>query len=355
MIPFLYFKRSVLFIGFFTLILAFPSCENKIVSESENASNVTITDPLPSWKDGETRQSIIDFVKAISDTNGRDFIPIEERIACFDNDGTLWSEKPFYFQLFFAIDRVKEMAVDHPEWKDLQPYKSILEDDIETFSTFGEHGIIEIVMASHTGMSPDEFELIVKNWLKNSRHPRFDRPFSDLVYQPMLELLAYLSENEFKCFIVSGGGIEFMRPWVEEVYGIPKNQVVGSSIKTELIYKDSIPEIIRLAQLDFINDKDEKPLGINKFIGRRPVFTVGNSDGDLAMLKWTSAGEGKRMMIYVHHTDSIREWAYDRTSSIGRLNNGLDEARRKNWTIINMKEDWKLVYPFEIKDVIKTK
>ena len=350
MIPFINLKRSLLSIGLFTLILAFPSCENKTLKKSENASNVTFTDPLPSWRDGETRQSIIEYVKAISDTNSRDFIPIEDRIACFDNDGTLWSEKPFYFQLFFAIDRVKAMAVDHPEWKDLQPYKSILEDDFETFSSFGEHGIIEIVMATHAGMSCDNFETIVKEWISTAKHPRFDRPFTDLVYQPMLELLTYLKENEFKVFIVSGGGIEFMRPWSEEVYAIPRNQVIGSSIKTEMTHVDSIPELIRMASIDFINDKEGKPVAINKFIGRRPVFTVGNSDGDLAMMEWTEAGEGKRMLLYVHHTDSIREWAYDRNSSIGRLNKGLDEAGRKNWTIINMKEDWKVIYPFELSD-----
>jgi hypothetical protein len=308
-----------------------------------------ITDPLPSWNEGETKNSIISFVNEVTDSGSAHFIEVADRIATFDNDGNLWSEQPAYFQLFFAMDRVKLLADQHPEWKTQQPFKSVLEDDLKTLASFGEHGIIELVMATHANITTEEFESVVKQWLASAKHPRFKRPYTQLVYQPMLELLEYLRSKDFKTFIVSGGGIEFMRPWVEEVYGIPRDQVVGSSIKTEFTYQDGLPVIMRLPELDFIDDKADKPVGIHRFIGRKPVFASGNSDGDLQMLQWTASGDGLRFMLYLHHTDGEREWAYDRESHIGRLDKGLDEAQEKGWTVIDMKEDWKLIYPFELE------
>ncbi|MEN8157616.1 MAG: HAD family hydrolase [Bacteroidota bacterium] len=305
------------------------------------------TDSLPSWNEGEVKESILSFVEDVTNGQSENFVAVEDRIAVFDNDGNLWSEKPAYFQLFFAIDRVKAMAPEHPEWMSQQPFQSILEGDLETFASFGEHGILEVVMATHVGMSALEFKKVVAEWLSTASHPRFDRPYTELVYQPMLELISYLQENDFKTFIVSGGGIDFMRVWVEEVYGIPRDQVVGSSIKTEFVMVDGVPEIRRLAELDFIDDKAGKPVGINRFIGRRPIFSSGNSDGDLQMMQYTAAGEGSRFMLYLHHTDAEREWAYDRESHVGRLDRGLDEAREKGWSVIDMKADWKVVYPFE--------
>jgi len=318
-------------------ILLFYSCKEQITENS---------DPLPSWNEGKTKQSIVDFVNEVTDESNSNYVPAEERIATFDNDGTLWSEKPFYFQLFFAIDRVKELVPEHPEWKTTQPFKAVLENDMEKLFSFGEHGLLELVMATHAGMTTDEFEQIVKDWLAKAKHPRFDRPFTDLVYQPMLELLSYLRSNGFKTFIVSGGGIEFMRPWVNEVYGIPPEQVVGSSIKVKFEMTDNGPVLIRLPELDFIDDKEGKPVGIHKFIGRRPIAAFGNSDGDLQMLQWTAAGDGKRLMVYVNHTDAEREWAYDRKSSVGRLDKGLDAAKENGWTVVDMKKDWKVIFPW---------
>lgn len=318
-----------------------------ILSCTPQNTALVMTDPLPSWNDGATKDSIIDFVRQVTDPAGENYVEIQDRIAVFDNDGNLWSEKPAYFQLFFAIDRVKILAPEHPEWETEQPFKSILENDLETFYSFGEHGILEVVMATHAGNTAEEFEKDVKEWLSKARHPRFERPFTDLVYQPMLELIGYLQANDFKTFIVSGGGIEFMRPWVEEVYHIPRDQVIGSSIKAKFVIEDGNPVIVRLPEIDFIDDKEGKPVGIHRFIGRKPLFCSGNSDGDLAMMQYTASGEGKRFMLYLHHTDPDREWAYDRSSSVGRLDKGLDEAREKGWTVINMKDDWKVVYPFE--------
>jgi phosphoglycolate phosphatase-like HAD superfamily hydrolase len=310
-------------------------------------------DPLPSWNPGATKDAILGFVQNVGDEQGQDFIPAGDRIAVFDNDGTLWSEQPAYFQLFFAIDRVKELAPQHPEWLTTQPFQSILEDDPETLASFGELGILEVIMATHAGNTIEEFEGVVANWLEHARHPRFNRPYTELVYQPMLELLNYLEKNDFKLFIVSGGGIDFMRVWVEDVYGIPRDQVVGSSIKTEFVMEEGDPEIRTMAELDFINDKEGKPIGIHRFIGRKPVFCSGNSDGDLQMMQYTDSGNGKRFMLYLHHTDGEREWAYDRASHVGRLDKGLDEAMEKGWTVIDMKKDWKVVYPFELTEAAK--
>jgi len=306
-------------------------------------------DPLPSWNQGATREAIVKFVEEVSDEQSPNFVPVPERIAVFDNDGNLWSEQPAYFQLFYTIDEIKAMAPEHPEWQTTQPYQSVLEGDMETLAESGEHGLIELVMATHAGNTTEEFEIQVKEWLATARHPRFDRPYTDLVYQPMLELLAYLEANDFKNFIVSGGGIDFMRVWVEDIYGIPRDRVVGSSIQTEFVLEDGHAEIRRLAVMDFIDDKEGKPVGINRFIGRRPIFCSGNSDGDLAMMQYTDSRSGPSFMLYLHHTDAEREWAYDRESHIGRLDKGLDEAAEKGWTVIDMKSDWKIIYPFELE------
>ncbi len=302
-------------------------------------------DPLPSWNDGAAKTSIVEFVGKVTDKSSPNFVPEPERIATFDNDGTLWSEQPAYFQLLFAIDRVRALAPQHPEWKTKQPFKAVLDGDMKSLAASGEKGILELVMATHAGMSTAEFEQVVKDWLATAKHPKTHRPYTEMVFQPMLELLDYLRANGFKTFIVSGGGIEFMRPWVEEVYGIPPEQVIGSTIKTKFETRDGKPVLTRLPEIDFIDDKAGKPVGINRNIGRRPIAAFGNSDGDLQMLQWTTAGEGARFALYVHHTDAKREWAYDRESHIGKFDKGLDEARAKGWTIVDMKTDWKLIYP----------
>jgi phosphoserine phosphatase len=303
------------------------------------------SDPLPSWNDGTAKQSIIDFVTKVTSRGSAEFVPDAERIAVFDNDGTLWSEQPMYFQLFFALDRVKALAPQHPEWKEKQPFASLLKGDVNSALAGGEHAILEIIMATHAGMTTEEFEAIVKDWIASARHPTTNRPFTEMVFQPMLEVLAYLRANGFKTYIVSGGGIEFMRPWTEKVYGIPPEQVVGSSIKTRFEIVDGAPVLVRLPKLNFIDDKEGKPVGINQHIGRRPIAAFGNSDGDLQMLQWTMAGEGPRFALYVHHTDANREWAYDRESHIGRLDKGLDEAQANGWTVADMKNDWKVIFP----------
>lgn len=303
------------------------------------------TDPLPSWNDGAPKQAIFAFVQRVTREDGPDFVPPAERVAVFDNDGTLWSEQPIYFQLAFAIDRVKALAPQHPEWKEKQPFKAALEGDIKTVLSGGGHALIDLVMVTHTGNTTDEFSRTVRGWIATSKHPRFNRPYTELVFKPMLELLEYLRANGFRVYIVSGGGIEFMRPWTEKVYGIPPEQVIGSSVKTKLELRDGNPVLVRLPEVDFIDDKAEKPVAINKFIGRRPILAFGNSDGDLQMLQWTAAGSGPRFLGLVHHTDAAREWAYDRESPVGRLDKALEEAQTSKWTIVDMKKDWKTVYP----------
>jgi len=303
-------------------------------------------DPLPSWNDGKTKSAIVAFVEAASREGDKGFIPPAERIAVFDNDGTLWAEQPIYFQLAFALDRVKTLAPQHPAWKDTEPFKSLLEGKVEQALAGGEKAIVEIVMATHAGMTNAEFERIVRDWIATARHPRFDRPYVELVYQPMLELLGYLRANGFQTFIVSGGGVEFMRPWTEKTYGIPPQQVVGSSIVTKFELRDGKPVLVREPKVEFVDDGPGKPVGINRFIGRRPVFAFGNSDGDQQMLEWTAAGDGPRFMGLVHHTDAAREWAYDRTSHVGRLDKALDEANAKGWMVVDMKDDWKTVFAF---------
>jgi len=327
----------ILFI-FFTL----TSCNQKSKLE------INETDPLPSWNEVESKKEIVAYVNDVTNTESENFIPIKERIATFDNDGNLWSEQPAYFQLFFAIDRVKAMAIDHPEWKDQQPFKAVLEDDMEELKKQGEHGLIQLVMATHAGNTTEEFKAYVKDWIATTKHPTKNVSYDKLVYQPMLELLQYLRANDFKTYIVSGGGVDFMRAFVTEIYGIPEEQILGSRIKTKFEYNNGNPKIVRVAELDFIDDKDGKPLNIQKIIGKKPVFSSGNSDGDLQMMQWTASNKYKSFMLYVHHTDSIREWAYDRNSHIGKLDKGLDQANKDGWTVIDMENDWKVIYPFEL-------
>jgi phosphoglycolate phosphatase-like HAD superfamily hydrolase len=304
------------------------------------------SDPLPSWNDGATKNAITDFVARVTTEGGADFVPPAMRIATFDNDGTLWCEQPFYFQLAFALDRVKALAPQHPEWKTKQPFRALLEGDKQVLAAAGKDGLLQIIAATHAGMTISEFSRIVLEWTVSARHPRFHRPYIELVYQPMLELLAYLRANGFKTFIVSGGGIEFMRPWTDKVYGIPPEQVVGSSgvVKFQM-GADGKPELMKLAKIEFVDDGPGKPVGINRFIGRRPIFAFGNSDGDLQMLQWTVAGDGARFAGIVHHTDALREYAYDRTSKIGKLDKALDAATANGWTVVDMKQDWKTVFP----------
>jgi phosphoserine phosphatase len=306
-------------------------------------------DPLPSWNDTAQKKAIVAFVERVTKESSLDFVPPESRIATFDQDGTLWAEQPMYFQFFFALDRVKALAPQHPEWKDKEPFASLLKGDMKGALAGGERAMLEIVRATHAGMTTEEFAQTVKDWIATARHPRTKRPYTEMVYQPMLELLAYLRANGFKTFIVSGGGIEFMRPWTEKVYGIPPEQVIGSSIKTKFELRDGKPVLVRLPEVDFIDDKAGKPVAINQHIGRRPIAAFGNSDGDLQMLQWTTAGSGARFALLVHHTDAEREWAYDRTSSIGRLDKALDEAQAKGWTVVDMKNDWKIIFPFEMR------
>jgi phosphoserine phosphatase len=298
-------------------------------------------DPLPSWKAGPVKTRLLEFVRRVTSTAMPDSVPPAARVATFDNDGTLWAEQPMYVQLAFTVDRVRALAPQHPEWKDTQPFKGVLEGDLGAVAATGERGAMELIAATHAGLTTDGFERVVRDWLGQARHPRFQRPYTEIVCQPMLELLADLRANGFNTFIVSGGGIEFMRPWAERVYGVPPEQVIGSSLKTRFEMRESGPVLVKLATIDFVDDKDAKPAGIQRFIGRRPIATFGNSDGDLQMLQWTAAGSGPRLMALIHHTDSEREWAYDRQSSIGRLDRALDEARARGWVVVDMKRDWK--------------
>ena len=309
------------------------------------ASLAFAADPLPSWNDTASKQAIIEFVEKVTKQGSPTFVPTAERIATFDNDGTLWAEQPMYFQLFFAVDRVKALAPQHPEWKTKEPFASLLKGDMQGALAGGEHGLMEIVMATHAGMTTEEFDKIVTQWIDTAKHPVSKKPFTSMVYQPMLEVLAYLRANGFKTFIVSGGGVEFMRPWAEKVYGIPPEQIVGSSGGLQYEYRGGHPVIVKLAELVHNDDKEGKPVGIQRHIGRRPIAAFGNSDGDLQMLQWTAAGSGARFCLYVHHTDAQREWAYDRQSHIGKLDKGLDEAKAKGWTVVSIKDDWAQIYP----------
>ena len=300
---------------------------------------------LPSWNDGKAKQAIVNFVARVTKEDSPDFVSPAERIATFDNDGTLWAEQPLYVQFLFAIDRVKALAPQHPEWKDKEPFASLLKGDLNGVLAAGEHSLMAIVASTHSGLTTEEFEKVAKDWIATARHPKTGRLYAEMAYQPMLELLAYLRTNGFRTFIVSGGGIEFMRAFAEQVYGVPPEQVIGSSGKLKFGLRDGTPVLVKVPEIEFIDDKDGKPVAIQKFIGRRPIAAFGNSDGDLQMLQWTAAGTGTRFCLYVHHTDAEREWAYDRQSSIGRLDKGLDEAQAKGWTVVDIKQDWKSIFP----------
>ena len=300
---------------------------------------------LPSWREGPAKASIMDFVTRVTTPDSRDFVMTNERIAVFDNDGTLWCEQPIYSQLAFALDQVKLLAQDHPEWQTQEPFRSVLSGDLAGVVRSGEQGIFEIVAATHAGMKTDEFDRSVLDWTKTARHPRYHRAYTELVFQPMLELLELLRQNDFKIFVVSGGGIDFMRPWMEAVYGIPPERIVGSSGVTRYAVADGKPALIKEAKVDFVDDGPGKPAGIHKFIGRRPILAFGNSDGDLQMLQWTAAGAGARFVGIVHHTDAEREYAYDRNSPVGKLDKAWDEAMKERWTVVDMKQEWNVVFP----------
>jgi haloacid dehalogenase-like hydrolase len=303
------------------------------------------SDPLPSWNEGPAKARIVGFVQAVTDKGSKEYVAPADRIAVFDNDGTLWSEQPAYFQLLFAIDRVKALAPKHPEWKTKQPFKAAIEGDMKALAASGEKGLLELLMATHAGNTPEEFQAIVRGWLATARHPKFNRPYTELVFQPMLELLDYLRANGFKTYIVSGGGIEFVRAWSQGVYGIPPEQVIGSSVKTKYEVRNGQPVIVRLPEINFIDDKAGKPVGINQHIGRQPIAAFGNSDGDFQMLEWVTSAPGARLGLLVHHDDAEREYAYDRQSHIGKLDRGLDEGPKRGWTIVSMKRDWNRIYP----------
>lgn len=319
--------------------LVFSTCTSPPQSQTVQSG-----DPLPSWNDGATKQRIIEFVETVTDASNPQYVPPSERIATFDNDGTLWCEQPLYTQLQFAIDRVQALAPDNPQWKTEPWFQAIIEGDQEQLGAITDKDLVEIVMLTHGGMTTDQFAETVQSWITTAKHPRFEVLYKELTYQPMLEILTYLRENHFETFIVSGGGIDFMRVFAEEAYGIPPQQVMGSSIKTEFRIVDGRPVLFRLPELNFIDDKEGKPVGIHQFIGRRPIAAFGNSDGDLQMLQYAVAGEGARLAFLLHHDDAEREYAYDRESHVGRLDKALDEAREKNWIVASMKNDFKTVF-----------
>lgn len=306
---------------------------------------ILFADPLPSWHHAESKKAIIEFVGKTTTPGSPNYVDPASRIATFDNDGCLWSEQPMYFQAIYIFDRIKELAPEHPEWKTTEPFASVLKGDLKAALSGGEEALLKMAMATHAGLTDEEFRAAVRSWLDTARHPKTGRRYDQMVYQPMLELLAYLRAEDFKTFIVSGGGIDFMRVFAEEVYGIPPEQVIGSSIKAGYELRDGKPVIVKLPELNFIDDKEGKPVGIHQHIGRRPIFAAGNSDGDFQMLEWTTAGKGPRFGLLVHHDDAEREWAYDRDSHIGKLARGLDEGPGRGWTIVSMKNDWARVYP----------
>lgn len=336
--------KSISQILFFSFVLI--ACKQTGKNENNNPK-ITLSDPLPSWNDNANKKAIIDFVTKTTTEGSEDFIPVADRIACFDNDGTLWSEQPMYFQLAFAIDQVKIMAKDHPEWNNKEPFKALLEDDMKKVMNGGEQALFQLVAASHAGMSTEEFDKNVADWIKTAKHPKTGKHYNEMVFQPMIELLHYLQSKDYKTFIVSGGGIDFMRVWAEKIYNIPSYQIIGSSIKTKYeVGENGVPKLIKLPELNFNNDKEGKPVGIHQHIGKRPVLAFGNSDGDYQMLQWTTtAKDYPRLGLILHHTDSEREWAYDRDSHIGKLDKGLNDATKNGWLLVNMKEDWNKVFP----------
>lgn len=327
------------------LVLISSGCQNQ--NPPQPAQQQAHTDPLPSWNDTAPKKNIIDFVERVTKQGGPDFVPVADRIATFDNDGTLWVEAPLYTQFVFSFERVRQLAPQHPEWKNKQPFKGILEGDMKAVFATGEKGIYQVVVATSTGMTTPEFEKTVSDWLAQAHDRRFNHTYTELIYQPMVELLAYLRANGFKTFIVSGGEVGFMRPWTEKAYGIPPDQVVGTTLKTQLQTQNGVPVIMRLPQIGFIDDGPGKPVGIDTSIGQRPIAAFGNSDGDQQMLEWTAAGSGQHFMLLVHHTDAVREYAYDRNSPVGRLDKALDEANARGWTVVSMKDDWKKIFAFQ--------
>ncbi len=331
-------------------ILLFVACNPNPEKAKENPKvreETVSTDPLPSWNDGQSKQSIINFITNSTKEGSADFVPVADRIACFDNDGTLWSEQPLYFQMLFALDQVKAMAPQHPEWKNKQPFKALLEGDMKTALPGGEKSLMQIIAVTHSGMTTDAFEKTVTDWIATATHPKTGKHYNEMIFQPMVELLDYLRANGYKTFIVSGGGVDFMRPWVEKAYGIPPDQVVGSSGQLKYDTLGGKPVLIKLPGINFVDDKEGKPVGIHQFIGKRPVFTAGNSDGDYDMLQYICTSSGPHFGMIVHHTDADREYAYDRESHIGTLIKGLDDASKYGWLIVDMKRDWKKIYPFD--------
>jgi hypothetical protein len=338
-------KTRTILLALFS-VLTLNACQSpKPSGVDSSTAEPVLSDPLPSWNEGVAKSSILDFVAATTTVGNPDFVAPADRIATFDNDGNLWSEQPYYFQLQFGLDRVKEMADQHPEWKTDPLFAAAIAGDVPTVLSFGEHGLLKLIMASHSGMSAEEFDAEVIEWINTARHPKTNLLYKEMVYQPMLEVLEYLRANGFKTFIVSGGGIDFMRPWTQEVYGIPSEQVIGSSGKSKFELIDGKGTIIKLPELNFIDDKDGKPVGIHQHIGKRPIAAFGNSDGDLQMLQYSAGTKGKSLQVYVHHTDADREWAYDRGSPIGGFDKGWDYALENSWTIVDMKNDWKKIYP----------
>lgn len=334
-------------------LLVVTACEQKqndtmkqeTTSMQKSKAAEDITDTLPSWNNGENKKKILDFVKRVTDKNSNEFMKEEDRIAVFDNDGTLWVEQPVYSQFLFALDKVNQLAPQHPEWKQKEPFKSILEGNMKSAMAGGEKAVMEILKVSHAGMTTEEFSRSVKEWIDTARHPHFKKPYTKCIYKPMLELIQYLRANGFKTYIVSGGGIEFIRPWVQQTYGIPPDQVIGSRIKTRYEIQNGKPVLVRLPEADFIDDKEGKPVGINEQIGRPPLAAFGNSDGDFQMLEWTTAGKNLSFGLIVHHDDAEREFAYDRQSMAGKLDKGLNEAAKRGWVLVSMKNDWKRIFP----------
>ena len=326
-----------------SLSLRFPVLLLLLIGTGAAAAEV-----LPSWNDGPSKRAIVKFVTEVTTTGAPTFVPVADRLAVFDNDGTLWCEQPIYFQFAFALDQVKAMAPKHPEWKTQEPFASILKGDLNGMLASGEKGIFQVLAATHTGMTTDDFNRIAKEWFATAKHPRFKRPYTDLTYKPMVELLGYLRDNGFKTFIVSGGGVEFIRIFSDSAYGIPTEQVIGSTGELQFkVLLDGKPVLMRLPKVSLVDDGPGKPVGIQRFIGRRPIFAFGNSDGDKQMLEWTAGGDGPRFMGLVHHTDAEREYAYDRKSHVGKLDKALDEATAKGWTVVDMKTEWKKVFSFE--------
>lgn len=343
------FWLNPLFIFAYLLFLNCSLSNFYIIAATNINTTLTNSDPLPSWINTDNKKAIISFVEKVTTKGSPDYVPVAERIATFDNDGTLWSEQPMYFQFIFCFDRIKALAPQHPEWKDNQPFKSVLEDDIKTVMENDMKTINELVMVTSADLTSEEYAQVVKDWVETARHPVTGKLFTEMVFQPMLELLAYLRDNGFKTYIVSGGSMDFMRPWTEKVYGIPPEQVIGSSFKMNFKMDNDKPVIVQIPEVNFVDDNDGKPVGIYQYIGRRPIASFGNSDGDLQMMQWTTGGSGLRFALFVHHTDAEREYAYDRKSPFGHFDKALDEAIAKGWTVVDMKNDWKIIYSYEKK------